>query len=190
MSTWVMAVALTAGVLWSKPEPAGCEPVPVYLPYAPVSTAMPAPAALPAAEVSEVAAEAAVADPAVTEEVAAQEAVLEPARLSLPNLSLGHLALDWGVATIGSGTLVPQTPGFNGGMMFPGFGRGGNGSGGGSGFFPGYGPVIYNIINNNGPTPPPPHPVPEPATIAVWCATLAFTAAIVRRSKKRGLQKA
>jgi hypothetical protein len=188
MSTWILTAALTAGVLWSKPEPAGCEPAPVYLPYAPVSTVLPAPATAPAAEVSEVAAETAAADPAVTEETAAQEQVLEPARLSLPNLSLGHLALDWGVATIGSGTLVPQTPGFNGAGFFPGFGRGGNGSSG-SGAFPGYGPVIYNVINNNGPTPPPPNPVPEPSAVAVWCVALVFAVGIVRRGRNLSIRK-
>jgi hypothetical protein len=188
----------------------------VYLPYQPVSATLPPPPKVAAAEVNEVVAENASANVAesaqattqaaandtVTENVAANEIVTDPASFSLRALTLGQLALDWGVATIGSGTLMP-TPGIPlgsglGGFWPRGYGNNNNSSGGLSAAgYPIILPIVPNIINNNinnnfdpgCPCPPPPcpgpSPVPEPVSLVLWgviWATLAVGAILRRRS--------
>lgn len=178
------AFALAAALLGQW----GCEAPPIYLPTTPASTQVPPATRFAEAEVAEVAAETEeTAALAVTENVAAEQ-VLEPTGLSLPALNLGHLALDWGVGSIGAGTLMP-TPGImtGGGGFFPGrWGGGGfaNDPGGSSSSSP----VIYNVIYNSiqGSPGPNPNPIPEPSALLVWA--VVGTAAILAgmgRSKPR-----
>lgn len=100
----------------------------------------------------------------------------------------GDLALDWGVASIGAGTLYPNQAYLTGGA-FGGFGgRGGGGDD--PSFFPGAPDVnIIRIINNNiinnpggGPGP---QPVPEPATLAIWIVAGVGGAYWLRRRTRR-----
>lgn len=164
-----MSIALWAMSLIANPWAAetvyysSCEPAPVYIPYTPPAVTIPPTQSVAAQEVTDVAAEKAEA---VTENIAATDPILEPVGLTLPSMNLGHLALDWGVASIASGTLLP-TPGIQIGTGlggFPFFGRGGLGTNNGSS------PIIYNLIVNNvgatgGTTVA---PVPEPGSLAVW----------------------
>jgi hypothetical protein len=104
----------------------------------------------------------------------------------------GDLALDWGTASIGAGTLYPTPQGFmgGGGGFFPwGSGTGSNGS-----FVaPNVPPtVINNIINNtnnNNGGGGGPNPIPEPASIAVW-AVGGLLAGYVARRRRMLQQKA
>ena len=97
------------------------------------------------------------------------------------NMTIGELALDWGVASIGPGTLYPTT--FS---MTRSFG----------GFFPPRSfsdprsttfvpPIIINPGPSGEPKPiPNPNPtVPEPASLAIWGTLAAAGAAF--RSRKR-----
>ncbi|MBY0586864.1 hypothetical protein K2X85_06790 [bacterium] len=79
----------------------------------------------------------------------------------------GDLALDWGTASIGAGTLYPQQPyAAQSGGFFP-WGRGNVGSNGSGDVIYPNSPttIINNIINNYGRTP---DPIPEPASILAW----------------------
>ncbi len=77
----------------------------------------------------------------------------------------GDLALDWGTASIGAGTLYPTQPyAVQNGGFFP-WGRS-NGSDSGDIVYPGSpSTVINNIINNYNRDP---NPIPEPASILAW----------------------
>jgi hypothetical protein len=122
-------------------------------------------------------------------------------------LGLDHLALGWGVSTIGNGTLYP-TPLRNGyGGGFGGIGGLGSSTGSSGTTTPSGSSVTY-IVNNNSnsnsnsnsntlppfliPPPiwtPPPHNtpqgVPEPASVLVWGAVgLAALAWGVRRKRQ------
>lgn len=193
MGCWL----LWAGLALGNPYATDCNGQPIFLPTTPVSTTVPPATDFAKAQVEEVAAEtdkaqttaAAATDPeAVTENVA----VTEPAGLSLPALSLGHMALDWGVSSIGAGTLMP-TPGLlgMGSGFFPrGFGNGNNGTNGSSqGSWSN--PVIYNVINNGncvppcpGPPPGPPCPVPEPFSLLIWAVALGLAGWRIARNRR------
>lgn len=128
-----------------------------------------------------------VAENASAEEeelVTAEAAAFQP----LYGLSLNELALDWGVAVIGPGTLYPNEYGVvsSGG----GFYGGNNGSSpSGSG-----GPVLPDCRCTDDVIPPPPgptpnntNPVPEPMSIATWALAL-FTAFLYARRRRLQLQ--
>lgn len=157
---------------------------------------MPAPVCAPVAEVvaesqAPVVAENVVAteevkveDPALAAVSAEEDIVTEPAGFAYGSaLSLGHMALDWGVATIGSGTLMPTSGimGFGGGY-FP---RGWNNGNGGDSGSPGSSgpPVIVNqitIVNNVG-CPQPPTAIPEPAAVLTWLVLLGLSPLVIKR---------
>jgi len=137
-------------------------------------------------EKSTVAASATETDPAADE-----ESVAEFVNYSAPaSYGGGDLALDWGVASIGAGTLYPNAQNLSGGGAFPfmrGWGNGSNGSSGGSSASVTPSPIIiYNIINNtttgggggNGG-----HPVPEPASIAAWSIGVLAVGFLVHRRR-------
>lgn len=208
MTSALLAVAVaTVGSCWSRPAPVVyCEPVvvytpctPVYVPCRPVThSCQSTPLAPVVAETEEVKAELAEDKPLdpVTEVAKAEETEgaedesalqnvsdTEAIGFGTPGLDLGHLALDWGVSSIGSGALYPSAPppisGGGGGGIF---GGGGSGSGsdsgarGGatsaSGAFP---QVINNITiinNNNNSGGGGGDPVPEPLSLAIWGAGL------------------
>ena len=138
-------------------------------------------------------------DPTVTEPVNAEEddeSVLEDAAFGIPGAmpghSLDHLALGWGVSTIGNGTLYPTPFGVSSGG-FSGWGGGGSGNGdSGNGSNQG---INWNVINNvlppinivcpcsppnPGTQPPPTSEVPEPSSLAAW-ALLTVAGLYVRR---------
>lgn len=181
-----------------------CEPAVICLPCAPVvwvevetrivEESAPAEVGEDPIEnaVSEVAESTAVEDGLVTELLVDQEIVTEPAGLTFPSsFSLDGLALDWGVATIGSGTLFPTTS-----TSFSGLGGiiGSRGSAGDSAAIlvpAGNGnltQIITNIVNDIGASPAPivnvtlqtptpdPSPVPEPLSLAVWLLALCVAA--------------
>lgn len=197
-------VLLTAGLFccpWTQTvRYRYCEPTVIYMPCTPTYVRCePAPVTAPVAQVvaetkkEEIVAEnvAAVEEEDSLENVAAEEElVTEPAGFTYPSaLTLGHMALDWGVATIGAGTLMPTTGILGvGGLGFPG--NGANGSGGG-GFvnddFNPYVPPINNqvtVINNNCNHPAEPAPVPEPATILIWLVGAVYLLHYYRRHPK------
>ena len=99
----------------------------------------------------------------------------------------GDLALDWGVASIGAGTLYPnQQYVATGGGGF--FGGGGN-NGGSDSFYPGVPNTVINntIINyfyNTGGPGPGPDPVPEPATLGIWIVGGVATLAWLNRKRR------
>jgi hypothetical protein len=115
-----------------------------------------------------------------------EEIVTESVAFTSTPLNLGHMALDWGVATIGAGTLMPTTGILGiGGVGFPGGGNGG-GSYANDDVQP-YIPSIVNqitIINNGIVDPGDPTPVPEPATVLVWLACGLFLVGWLRRQKR------
>jgi hypothetical protein len=92
----------------------------------------------------------------------------------------GDLALDWGVASIGAGTLYPQQPyAVQSGGFFP-WGRG-VGSSNGDVIYPGSpSTIINNIINNY----PQPNPIPEPASILAWGVGLLAIGLLARRRQR------
>lgn len=151
-----------------------CEPTPVYVTCQPTPCYVYPSTMVCGPEVAGVVAEAkAVEDPALAKASAeeAEESDLEFVNFSAPApYTGGDLALDWGVASIGAGTLYPNQPYVNAGAggFFGGRGGGGNGDS----FLPGVSytiinnTIINNIINNGG--GPGPDPIPEPAAVAVW----------------------
>ncbi|MFO0945444.1 MAG: hypothetical protein U1D30_05780 [Planctomycetota bacterium] len=201
-ATAIMLVAAALTCPWSKASRwSSCEPTVIYLPCTPTYVpCTPAPVAV-TPQVAEVVAET-QPDPTVAENVAAteeekdavesvkaeEEIVTEPVAFGYPSaLSLGHMALDWGVATIGAGTLMPTTPYV--GSYGRGFPRGGFGNGNGSVSDPTDNindfPTIINqitIINNNNNSPGP-SPVPEPASVLVWMGVLVAVGYFVHRRR-------
>ena len=133
-----------------------------------------------------------VAASATETDPADEESVTEFVDYSAPaSYGGGDLALDWGVASIGAGTLYPNVQNLSGGGAFP-FMRGmgsSNGSGGSSASVQPSPIIIYNIINNTT-TPTKPGggggtPVPEPASIAAWAIGALAVGVVVHRRKSR-----
>lgn len=138
-------------------------------------------------------------DPA-TEAVAATEEdkkVLKPAGLSIgPNLGLDHMALDWGSAQSGVGTLYPspQYESMGRGLYIPGGMFSGNGStGSGGGYYYPYSQgqnvnnitIINNNVNDNGNDGH--SPVPEPISASIWFAGLGAVGSLMglRRAREK-----
>lgn len=129
-----------------------------------------------------------VLDAVNAEEEGDEESMLEDAAFGMggrmPGHTLDHLALGWGVSTIGNGTLYPTPFGASGGGGFAGWGGGGGGRDDGSNQG-----MNWNYVNNVLPpinitcpgcappgtsvTPPGPNEVPEPASLAVWALLVA-----------------
>lgn len=211
MNCWVILAASMISCPWGRPVvyteyyyevPMVCLPSrPVVVYSRPISPPV-------AAEVQEVVTEnalheeavAADADAnassdesAVTENASAEEEelVTENAAFNqVYGLSLSELALDWGVAVIGPGTLYPNQYGVaSGGGFFGGSGSSNGGSGGGpwmpncicSRDLP---PTDQPIIPNTpGPNPNDANPVPEPMSLAIWSATLFAAFLYARRQR-------
>lgn len=161
---------------WSEPMPVyvTCQPTPVCT-YPSTMVCGPV-----VAEVCEETKEVAVKeeDP-VTEAVAAteeeeedEEDVTEFVDFSAPGTyGGGDMALDWGVAAIGAGTLYPTPQGFTGGGGFFPWGSQGTSTDGSTYVAPSVPPtIINNIINNN--TTNVVNPIPEPASILAWGAAM------------------
>lgn len=190
----LLGTTLVAGP-WCQPVTyVVCEPVPVYWQCTPAANALPAKTTVSAAVVEDVAAEtveaaATATDDPVTENVAGM--TFDPASLTLRNLGLGHMALDWGVASIASGALTP-TPAATfggGGFFWPG---GNRNSGGGSTVVPAVSangnPIV--LLNVGGTTiiPPPPQPVPEPASLLTWLGLIGVILLAHRHLRGRTLK--
>lgn len=204
-ATAILLVAAAMTCPWSKASRwSSCESTVIYLPCTPTYVpCTPKPVAVNP-RVAEVVAES-QPDPSVAENVSATEEevdaleevkaeedlVTEPVGFNYPSaLSLGHMALDWGVATIGAGTLMPTTPYIGGyGRGFPGgFGNGAGSYNDPSENFNDF-PTIINqitIINNNCGIKPDPAPVPEPASIMVWLGVLGAAGCFLRRRPTPG----
>lgn len=173
------------------------EPTPVYVTCQPVPSCTYPSTMVYSPEVAQVVEEAKAveADPEETALAAAagdetEEDATEFMSFSDPApYNGGDLALDWGVATIGAGTLYPNPPYLTGGAA-GGF-LGGRGGGDDPTFFPSPPDVnVINIINNNiinncGDHPPGPQPVPEPATLAIWLLAGGGGAIWLRRRIRR-----
>jgi hypothetical protein len=94
----------------------------------------------------------------------------------------GDLALDWGTASIGAGTLYPQQPyAVQSGGFFP-WGRGVGGQSSGDVIYPGSPTTIINNIINNYNRPP--DPIPEPASILAWSIGLLVIGLLGLRRQK------
>lgn len=183
MNWCMLLVAASVACPWSRNTTRTyywCEPTPVYVQCQPAppctypSTMVVGPVVAEVVEetqvTSNVKAEEKVDDPAANEE----ESVTEFASLSEPTpYAGGDMALDWGVASIGAGTLYPTPPYSSGGAGLFGLPRG-SGSSSGDFFSQSYPTIINNnIINNNNGGNPGPNPVPEPGSVAIWSTILA-----------------
>lgn len=193
MNVWLTLAAATFAGPWHAPGGAVyyydpcCQPVQVYCPCTPVFVQAP-PIDTPQAVAVEkvVAEEAEDADP-----VGVRQSVLDPVGLRMRGINLPDMALDWGLATIGPGTLYPTSYGVNtsaGG--FPG-GWGNNNPNA-------FERSVIQIVQPNPPivppgtiigTPPgkPPiggEPVPEPSSVAIWGVLATGALYLVRRRKR------
>lgn len=184
---WTLAMATIAGP-WDAPaqtvyyyDPC-CRPVQVYCPCTPVFVQAP-PIETPLAVAVEkaVSEEAEDADP-----VGVRRSVLDPVGLRMGLNSLPDMALDWGLATIGPGTLHPTNYAV---ASSAGFGPGWGNPNGNA-----FERSVIQIVQPNPPIVPPGtiigvppgkpplggEPVPEPSTIVIW-TFIAVTAISVKR---------
>lgn len=211
-----VTVAVPCGtVIW---EPVCCETVVRVVESGGTTSAQEEITAVVAEEkVDEAVTENAVAEESTEEEddnlenVAAEESDLINAAFGAGTTSLGldHMALDWGVAQTGLGTLYP-TPGISsplgggGGFGNP-FGNGfGSGNDDGSTYYPGVNtsdpfiiiendPIIQNIvnvINNNCNTGSHDggNQVPEPMSMIIWALGLGLGARRLWSRRKQSVQ--
>lgn len=180
MHLYVLLAVSAVGCPWTRScQPVCCETI-VILPCTPTVVVT------ETVTKEQVQAEAAIAStdpeqPIVTEATAAEEVVTEPVGLSLPGgFPLAHMALDWGVADIGAGTLFP-TSGILGSS--------------GAGFWgnPGADPPLSGFAANvpagsicchciSSPQTPS-SPIPEPASVVGWLAVIAVGAGWMRRHR-------
>jgi hypothetical protein len=214
VNAWILIAATAVGCPWGHHRRMQCDAVtvvtlpctpvcsPCWIPTCPAPIVQSSPCGCVMDEVKAVAVIEEVAEATKEEQtlvaVAAKEEedeiVTENVGLSFPgSSSLDSLALDWGVAAIGPGTLHPHSslfmPSF-GGFFSPNSSQGSPGT-------TGYTPILtptdcctacvdcgdVTVIVNN---PPAPAPVPEPASLAIWatCIVGAATQAIRKRRQK------
>lgn len=196
MSMWLLMSMSVVGCPWTSPVAvyySDC--VPMYLPCAPVyRTVECAPAVVECIPTPPAA-------PAVAEVASEEALVTEAVGLQYPShLALEHLALDWGAASLASGTLFP-TQGVSssyGGFPFPGTSSSGGGFQGvpattsqseGQGQNQNQSVVVYPpavVVNTPPitvvvPPSPNPQPVPEPASVATWLVGSLVGGSLLRR---------
>lgn len=190
MNFWLTLAAATIAGPWDAPvasvqyyDPC-CQPVQVYCPCTPVFVQ--APIETPQA----VAVEKAVADEEVAEAVSARQSVLDPAGLRFKGLNLPDMALDWGLATIGPGTLHPTNYAIaSSSGFFPGSGSTGSSASG-------LERSVITIVQPQTPIVPPgtiigPGPdkpvVPEPTSVAIWTLLGIGGMGILRRRRRNSM---
>lgn len=207
MNCWIILAASMLSCPWGRPviytecyyEPVPCLPArPVVVYTSSISPPV-------AAQVQEVVTEnalheepvaaAATAEAAegVTEAVSAEEAITaEPVAFQGGyGLTLSELALDWGVAVIGPGTLYPNSYAVASGGGFFGGPRGSDeGTSGIPGSYPPFCGCIKVPPYDPGENPPPPNPndtnpVPEPMSLAIWIFAITAVGIYLRKHRQK-----